>query len=137
MTGATTTDSTTTLNRRGRPISIEAEKRMIKLHRKGLGFTAICKQLEAEGFKPPHGGDTWATSTIYQALERVGEIKPEVGVPQHIVNWARRLRDKGESLERIAIALNERGYHSIRGGEFVISNTRGMLERDRRAAAGG
>jgi hypothetical protein len=135
MAVATTTDSTATPVLRGRPMSPEAEKRMIKLYRKGLGFTAICKQLEAEGLKPPHGGDTWATSTIYHALERVGEIKPEVGVPQHIVDWARRLRDKGETLERIAIALNERGYHSARGRKFVASNTRNMLERDRRAAA--
>jgi hypothetical protein len=136
MAAATSTDSTTTPVLRGRPISPEAEKRMIELHRKGLGFTAICRQLKAEGFKPPHGGDTWATSTIYQALERVGEIKPELGVPQHVVDWARRLRDdKGETLERIAIALNERGYRSARGGKFVASNTSNMLERDRRAAA--
>jgi hypothetical protein len=135
MTVTTTTDSTATPVLRGRPISIEAERRMIKLHRKGLGFTAIGRQLEAEGFKPPHGGDTWATSTIYQALERVGVINPKVGVPQHVVDWARRLQNKGETLERIAVALNDRGYRSVRGGRFVVSNTRSMLQRDRHAAA--
>lgn len=107
---------------------------MIELHRNGLGFTAIARQLTAEGYTPPHGGVIWAPSTIYQALERVGEITPEVGVPQHVVDWARRLRDKGESLERIAIALNERGFSSPGGKRFFISNTRSLLERDRRAA---
>lgn len=48
MTVTTTADSTATPVLRGRPISTELEKRMIKLHRKGLGFTAICMQLEAD-----------------------------------------------------------------------------------------
>lgn len=121
------------LSGRGRPLAAATECRLVELRNEGLSYALIATRLEEEKYATAHGG-AWHSSTVFQALERLGVEQPELNIPEDVARRLLELQGDGHTYAEIRDELNEKGIRSPGGKRWHVTSVMIALRRAKRAA---